>query len=210
MHYFSLVHLSLSPINYMSHPYLFLKISQLFINFFLYHPRCFQLISTYSLSLGTKLLMEKTPNSTEEEEEALTRKLQEILDEFDKEETGKFCFQEEKVEEMMQELYKEITSCASHELSNSPISIHDVNNESCGVLISGSKSSIMAGIKVVSSTSRFPVTRKRLATVTTTENENISETLFRFKEEKERRKFFNDEDHLDCEWVGRILQNWWF
>ena len=51
-----------------------------------------------SLSLGTKLLMEKSPNSTEEEE-ALTKKLHELLDEPDNEETEKFNSEEEKVEE---------------------------------------------------------------------------------------------------------------
>ncbi|ESW33007.1 hypothetical protein PHAVU_001G035700 [Phaseolus vulgaris] len=153
--------------------------------------------------------MEKTPNSTEEE--VLTRKFQEILDEFDKEESVKFCFQEEKVEEKMQELYKEMTFSATHELSNSPVSFHDVKNESCGALISSSKSSIMAGIKVVSSTSRFPVTRKRFARVAKADNEDSSKTFSFKEEENERRKnLFNDEDHLDCEWVGRILQNWWF
>lgn len=51
-----------------------------------------------SLSLGTKLLMEKSPNSTEEEE-ALTKKLHELLDEPDNEETEKFNSEEENVEE---------------------------------------------------------------------------------------------------------------
>lgn len=42
--------------------------------------------------------MEKSPNSTEEEE-ALTKKLHELLDEPDNEETEKFNSEEEKVEE---------------------------------------------------------------------------------------------------------------
>ncbi|CAJ1972877.1 unnamed protein product [Sphenostylis stenocarpa] len=153
--------------------------------------------------------MDKTPNSTEE---ALTGKLQEILDEFDKEEIEKFCFQEEKVEEMVQELYKEITISINHEISSSPIFIHDAKNESCGVLVSGSKASTMAGIEVVSSTSRFPVNKNRLVEVVAMDKEDNSKSLFKFRNEKNERKknLFNDEDHLDCEWVGRILQNWWF
>ncbi|KAG2390231.1 hypothetical protein LR48_Vigan07g257400 [Vigna angularis] len=143
--------------------------------------------------------MENTPNSTQEEVKA--RKLQEISDELDKEEEPeKFCLEEEKVEEMMQELYKEITFN------------HEAKNESCGELISDSKSSTMAGMKVVSSSRKFAETRNRLATVAMTEKGDSIKTLFRIREEKNerRKKLFNDEDHLDCEWVGRILQNWWF
>ncbi|WVY90284.1 hypothetical protein V8G54_035798 [Vigna mungo] len=146
--------------------------------------------------------MEKNPNSTQEE--VIARKLQEISDELDKEEEpGKFCFQEDKVEEMVQELSKEMTF--------STIFNHEAKNESCGTLISGSKSSTMAGMKV-SCRRKFAETRNRLTTVAMTEKGDSSKTLFRFREEKneKRKNLFNDEDHLDCEWVGRILQNWWF
>lgn len=70
-----------------------------------------------SLSLGTKLLMEKSPETTEEE--ALTKKLQELLSESDNEETENFNCQEEKVEEMMQDLYKEKTFSTCHICSTS-------------------------------------------------------------------------------------------
>ncbi|RDX63007.1 hypothetical protein CR513_58607, partial [Mucuna pruriens] len=145
--------------------------------------------------------MEKTPNT--KEEESLTRKLHELLAELDNEETEKFCFQEEMVEEVMQELYKEIAFSTSHAPLNPPntIFIDDAKNESCEALVLSSTSTMMAGIEVVTKKGSTPI-------ATTTEKDTSCQTLFELKEKK--MVVFDDKDHLDCEWVGRILKNWLF
>nr|KYP72243.1 hypothetical protein KK1_004831 [Cajanus cajan] len=71
--------------------------------------------------------MDHNPNSTEE---ALTKKLHEILVELDNEESEKFSFQEEMIEEVMQELYKEIAFSTSHVPINPPVA----KNGSCEIL----------------------------------------------------------------------------
>ncbi|KAK7383320.1 hypothetical protein VNO78_28996 [Psophocarpus tetragonolobus] len=145
---------------------------------------------------------QNNPNSTEE---ALTRILHDLSAELDNEEMDQFCFEEEKVKEMMKELYKEITFSSNHVSSPNPsLFINDAKNGSCGVLISSSKSTIMAGIEVVSSTSRFPVTKKG-------STKSRGKTLFKYREEKngKRKNKVRDEDHLDCEWVGSVLKKWW-
>ncbi|KAL2317915.1 hypothetical protein Fmac_031791 [Flemingia macrophylla] len=122
--------------------------------------------------------MEQNPNPAEEE--APTRKLHEILAEMDKEECEEFSFQEEMVEEVMQELYKEIALSTNYVPVNPPILMDYMNNRSCGTLISSSTSTMMAEIEG--------------------KKEVSSETLFEF----------DDTEHLDCEWVGRVFRKWWF
>lgn len=130
--------------------------------------------------------MEQSPNPSEEEEEGLKGKLHELLDESDGEgECGQFRFQEETVEEVMQELYKEIAFPLSQTVPSS-VFVNDGKNGSCGASVSDTASTVMAGIEVVSpGAGGFPVTG------------NVSAAV---EEEKKIEGF-----DLDDEWIGRVL-----
>ncbi|MED6144459.1 hypothetical protein PIB30_015886 [Stylosanthes scabra] len=104
--------------------------------------------------------MEQFPQQGEEPASAsassssspFTMKLHELLGESDTEEgtdDGSLCFQEEVVEGVMQEFYKEIAA------SKSKVFINQGDNESCGASVSDNGSSVMAGI---AGSGGFPVT----------------------------------------------------
>ncbi|KAJ1442802.1 hypothetical protein SESBI_00682 [Sesbania bispinosa] len=139
-----------------------------------------------------------------EEEEALTGKLRELLAESDNEETGQFRFQEEMVEEVMQDLYKEIAFSAAGDGPVQPtIFIDDGKNGSCGASISASASTVMAGIEVASFTGGFPATENVSAVVEVDGGRSDAFALFGFGEENKMQGF--DRGDIDDEWVGRVL-----
>ncbi|KAK4277343.1 hypothetical protein QN277_015356 [Acacia crassicarpa] len=92
--------------------------------------------------------MENTPESPTEEE-ALVSKIQELLTESDSE-TAQFSFEEETIEEVMQQFYNELAGSlvAPPEKPSSPSHVTDAgNNGSCGSFVSDSNSTVMAGIQ---------------------------------------------------------------
>lgn len=131
--------------------------------------------------------MEKSPHSAEEE--ALTRKLLAfIADELDLDETVPFPFPEERVQEMMQELYKEIERPASP-AAPSPISPD-----------AAPSSTVISGIDVAGSGRGFPVTQNEVAVVDGG-NGGDALALLGFGEED----FYDEGDIYDYEWLGRVL-----
>ncbi|CAL0322551.1 unnamed protein product [Lupinus luteus] len=132
--------------------------------------------------------MEQSPDSAEE---VLTGKLHELLDESDNEECGQFCFQEETVEGVMQELFKEIAFPYSQ--TPSQVFVNDGKNGSCGASVSDTASTVMAGIEVVSPSGGFLLTEK-------------ASTVVDIEEEKKMEVFDGGNfDDYDDEWIGRVL-----
>ncbi|KAI9106393.1 hypothetical protein K1719_021921 [Acacia pycnantha] len=95
--------------------------------------------------------MENTPESPTEEEALVCKIHQELLTESDSE-MAQFCFEEETVEEVMQQFYNELAGSlvAPPENPSSPPHVTDAgNNGSCGSFVSDSNSTVMAGIQLV-------------------------------------------------------------
>ncbi|OIW21033.1 hypothetical protein TanjilG_28259 [Lupinus angustifolius] len=131
--------------------------------------------------------MEQSPDSSEE---VITGKLHELLDESDNEDCGQFCFQEETVEGVMQELFKEIAFPYSQ--TPSQVFVNDGKNGSCGASVSDTASTVMAGIEVVSPSDDFLLTEKVC-------------TVVDVEEEKEMEVFDGGDFDDDDEWIGRVL-----
>ncbi|PPR80283.1 hypothetical protein GOBAR_AA40436 [Gossypium barbadense] len=84
-------------------------------------------------------------------------KLNVLLTESDDE--SEFSNDEGKLEEIMQELYKEITATTTSSSPNtSPpmVTLPDVKSESCGASMSDSSSTVMAGIEFVVHAGKLP------------------------------------------------------
>ncbi|MED6144344.1 hypothetical protein PIB30_014877 [Stylosanthes scabra] len=141
-----------------------------------------------------------------------TAKLHELLGESDTEEgtdEGSLCFQEEVVEGVMQDFYKEIAAFSS----KSKVFINQGdNNESCGASVSDNGSSVMAGI---AGAGGFPVTEygffEGLGSddgllefggflENNDENENIN--INNSKKKKKMEEVLDDDDD---EWLGMLL-----
>ncbi|KAI4337138.1 hypothetical protein L6164_015587 [Bauhinia variegata] len=151
--------------------------------------------------------MEETPGPEEGNIVGdLTGKLHEILTESDTE-TGQFFFEERMIEEVMQELYKEITYSSitgpasfpgtllpSSSLPASPVLIDKGKNESCGASVSDSASTVMAGISIAGV---LPETAKGGSD----ESVGFGVGL----ETKEEKMEGCDGGDLDDEWLGRVL-----
>ena len=164
--------------------------------------------------------MEQSPHSPQEERASsfLPVKLHELLDESDtEEETGNL--QEEMVEEVMQEFYKEMIASSSPN-PPSQVFINEGKNGSCGASVSDKGSSVMAGIEAVSAAGGwFPVTENGSSSVVglgggsdglfelddvgvgNEENNNNNTN----NNNKKREEFFYDGVDLDDEWLGRVL-----
>lgn len=132
--------------------------------------------------------MEETPQPTE----PLAGEIHDLLTESDNE-TTHFCFEEEMIEEVMQQFYNEIAGSLVYQPpptqlpppSSSPLLMDDGKNGSCGASVSDSASTVMAGIEAASSGGRLPVGKAEV--------------------EKGSSAVESGSDELDDEWLGRVL-----
>ncbi|KAL9363176.1 hypothetical protein Peur_045961 [Populus x canadensis] len=89
------------------------------------------------------------------EEESLIFPGNDVTDEYltdfdlDGDHSPEFPIKEEMIEEVMQDLYKEITCTKSAPLGNvpSPVFVDNGKSESCGASVSDSSSTVMAGVE---------------------------------------------------------------
>ena len=150
-------------------------------------------------------------------------KLHELLVESDVE-AGQFSFGEEMIEEVMQELYREMTcsattlpisqpaitvpssipspSFSSAMSSSSSVFIDDGKNGSCGASVSVSASTVMAGINIFTSDGGLASGKLESPMV-----EGGNEKLGGFGESmvEEKKMEGCDEAEWDDEWLGRVL-----
>lgn len=127
-------------------------------------------------------LMEKAPDSPTHEE-ALVNKIQELFTDESDSEMAQFCFEEETIEEVMQQFYNELAGSHKPPSSPPPHATDAGSNGSCGASVSDSNSTVMAGIQLVGPACNSPP-KAKVTMETSSEVES---------------------DELDDEWLGKVL-----